>query len=370
MLYLEGKRFGKLTVIERADNYKWLCLCDCGTYCKPYTWNLTTHKVTSCGCVKGIKPNFVFDVVEAKSHTTFLQVAWEFIEMKKSDWAMSTYINHINILNNFKCLNDVDIKQFNTSNMRTILDYYAQPRYSMHYYSKVRSFFYSILSYAVATNRLESNPIENIKQPRKQRKNNDIYWTEQEFIKFINTFEFDTKGSELMLIYALAFYGGLRKEEVVAIRIKDIDLERKCIKKNEVWSFNAQCFDNPKTHNSDRVIGICDQLYNFIELFAELNNIKFDKENNGLLFGRIPSASYIRYHLVKHQQGLDLPYLTFHRLRHSHAVLALSCASSLDLGYIYAVAKHLGHTPKTLLRTYMHATYTEQDIINNINNKC
>ena len=53
---LTGKRFGKLTVICRAENNKhnhvmWKCLCDCGNITRPICANhLKTGNTTSCGC--------------------------------------------------------------------------------------------------------------------------------------------------------------------------------------------------------------------------------------------------------------------------------------------------------------------------------
>ena len=55
---LTGKRFGRLTVIERAsiDSSKevcWLCRCDCGNITKPIRGNdLKRGKVISCGCYR------------------------------------------------------------------------------------------------------------------------------------------------------------------------------------------------------------------------------------------------------------------------------------------------------------------------------
>ena len=56
---LTGQRFGKLTVIERCEDYvfcsgrkrpQWLCLCDCGNYKKVPAHYLRNGHTTSCGC--------------------------------------------------------------------------------------------------------------------------------------------------------------------------------------------------------------------------------------------------------------------------------------------------------------------------------
>lgn len=58
---LTGQRFGKLIVIERAENYvqpngqkktQWHCKCDCGNEIITVGYNLTRGVCTSCGCVR------------------------------------------------------------------------------------------------------------------------------------------------------------------------------------------------------------------------------------------------------------------------------------------------------------------------------
>ncbi len=46
---LRGKRYGRLTVIERAGN-KWRCKCDCGNYVLVQTGHLNAGTSQSCGC--------------------------------------------------------------------------------------------------------------------------------------------------------------------------------------------------------------------------------------------------------------------------------------------------------------------------------
>lgn len=54
---LIGQRFGRLVVIERAENTenrqtKWLCQCDCGHTCVAYGINLKAGRKVNCGdCV-------------------------------------------------------------------------------------------------------------------------------------------------------------------------------------------------------------------------------------------------------------------------------------------------------------------------------
>jgi hypothetical protein len=56
-LDLTGKRFGRLTVIERTENNKrddtmWLCRCDCGNTTIALGYLLKNSTIKSCGCFR------------------------------------------------------------------------------------------------------------------------------------------------------------------------------------------------------------------------------------------------------------------------------------------------------------------------------
>ena len=54
-LKLEGKSFGKLTVISEGNHIGvhrgWICSCECGGSSLVRTGNLMSGATTSCGCV-------------------------------------------------------------------------------------------------------------------------------------------------------------------------------------------------------------------------------------------------------------------------------------------------------------------------------
>lgn len=56
LIDLTGQRFGRLTVIERAEttrhgDIRWLCKCDCGNNTTVFGSNLRKNHTSSCGCV-------------------------------------------------------------------------------------------------------------------------------------------------------------------------------------------------------------------------------------------------------------------------------------------------------------------------------
>lgn len=54
-LELQGKRFGRLTVIKQTDNHHkgrhWLCRCDCGNMVEVSSYSLNKGITRSCGCL-------------------------------------------------------------------------------------------------------------------------------------------------------------------------------------------------------------------------------------------------------------------------------------------------------------------------------
>lgn len=56
LMDMSGRRFGLLTVIDRAPNTtgdaRWNCICDCGAATVSWGANLRSGNTTSCGCVK------------------------------------------------------------------------------------------------------------------------------------------------------------------------------------------------------------------------------------------------------------------------------------------------------------------------------
>ena len=64
---LTGRKFGKLTVLNREENYpsgkvKWKCLCDCGNITYVNSWDLTSNKVQSCGCILSKKEELLIKI--------------------------------------------------------------------------------------------------------------------------------------------------------------------------------------------------------------------------------------------------------------------------------------------------------------------
>lgn len=69
LIDLTGQKFGRLTVIEKAESKGkssyWLCKCDCGNYVSVKSWSLRSGRTKSCGCLNNeLREQFVKSLVK------------------------------------------------------------------------------------------------------------------------------------------------------------------------------------------------------------------------------------------------------------------------------------------------------------------
>ena len=90
---LTGQKFGKLTVIERAEkdkrgNVQWLCECECGNKKVVRGYQLTSNKTKSCGCLVGHNNG-----VHYKTRTRLFNI-WASMKQRCSDKNSNNYKNY------------------------------------------------------------------------------------------------------------------------------------------------------------------------------------------------------------------------------------------------------------------------------------
>ena len=86
-----GQRFGRLTVIahngiDKWNNKRWLCKCDCGGICYPATNSLTSGKTQSCGCrQKELNKNWGYKPLNLQGQRFGRLVAVEMCDERDTD---------------------------------------------------------------------------------------------------------------------------------------------------------------------------------------------------------------------------------------------------------------------------------------------
>jgi hypothetical protein len=82
-LDLTGQKFGRLSVLRRAENRGkktcWECLCECGNIIITQAWSLRSGHTCSCGCIR------IEDLVHARKETHPKILAQRKIKYKQSN---------------------------------------------------------------------------------------------------------------------------------------------------------------------------------------------------------------------------------------------------------------------------------------------
>ena len=193
------------------------------------------------------------------------------------------------------------------------------------------------------------------------------------------------RGTNLHMPALVAFFTGLRKSEVLGLTWDCVDLERKTItvqkqlvKRPDGWGFGEL-----KTQSSYRTIRIGNQLIRRLERHkAQItrNRVRLGESytvqgvtNDGGIVesyagdnvtpllaypvcvkdnGAIITPNNIEYCMRKVHKELELPNVSFHTLRHTHATLLIEAGANVK-----SVSVRLGHSDvATTLETYAHVT--------------
>ncbi|EAD9122940.1 site-specific integrase [Listeria monocytogenes] len=253
---------------------------------------------------------------------------------------------------------DLKIKDLNRYTYQQLLNNYAlthEKQTTMDFHHHLKG---AILD-AVDEGVLNQNPTRKIvikgKNPRPKK------------AKFLNQFEVQVLLKELNLkedinwdwFILLIIKTGLRFSEALALTPSDFDFSTQKISINKTWDYKmvTGSFQPTKNESSNRKIQIDWQL---AMQFSQLIKMK-DPDKPIFVKSRVFNST-INNRLKVLCQNANIPTITIHSLRHTHASLLLFAGVS-----IASVANRLGHSSMTTTQeTYLHII---QELENQDNDK-
>lgn len=176
-------------------------------------------------------------------------------------------------------------------------------------------------------------------------------------IKYLNLFDLQKLLRSLDLnselnwdwFFLLIAKTGLRFAEALALTKEDFDYEKQRIIINKSWNYKEKIghFQPTKNESSNRTVMVDWQL------MQQFQSLIRSKEDDQLIFfdkNRRVYNSTLNQKLATYCEKLDIPIISIHGLRHTHASLLLYEGVS-----IASVAKRLGHSNTTTTQeTYIH----------------
>ncbi|WP_148421534.1 site-specific integrase [Lactobacillus johnsonii] len=176
-------------------------------------------------------------------------------------------------------------------------------------------------------------------------------------IKYLNLFDLQKLLRSLDLnselnwdwFFLLIAKTGLRFAEALALTKEDFDFEKQRIIINKSWNYKEKIghFQPTKNESSNRTVMVDWQL------MQQFQSLIRSKEDDQLIFFDKNQRVYnstLNQKLATYCEKLDIPIISIHGLRHTHASLLLYEGVS-----IASVAKRLGHSNTTTTQeTYIH----------------
>lgn len=237
---------------------------------------------------------------------------------------------------------------------------------SNNYINKIMILLKKIIDVAIRQNTLSDNPCRLIKKlPVKQKRMN--YWTLADFLLFDQLFKEDEK--VFRLFFHLAFFTGMRKGELLALKWRDIDFTHGqiAVNKSVIRLNGKEIVSEPKTTAGNRVIAIHNKLYELLEKWksSQIELLIGYLENRSILEVRIFEETPFRVIDVNRlrkkydsilKRSPDLKRIRIHDFRHSHVALLIHQEEKP-----YIIKERLGHASiQTTYDIYGHLYPSKQ----------
>ena len=244
-----------------------------------------------------------------------------------------------------KLVPDLAIEELDRFSYQKLLNDYAaeherQTTMDFHHHLKC-----AILD-AVDEGLIQSDPTRKaIIKGKPSRKKKPKYLNQYELHKLLDDLDLQSEVNLDWLILLIA-KTGMRFSEALGLTPQDFDLSRQIVSVSKTWDYKTHSgFQPTKNQSSMRKIPLDWQT---VMQFAQLiKNLPVDEPI--FVKGKIYNST-VNELLARHCKRADVPIISVHGLRHTHASLLLFAGVS-----IASVARRLGHSNMTTTqKTYLH----------------
>ena len=307
-------------------------------------------------------------------HMTVQQLYDEYIVSKKSDVRESSLNKTKSILKNHVLNTDLPKKRLDRLTVPVIQQWknkLGEKDLMLSTKNNAIRELNTMLNYAKKMKYIPENPLKEIGKFADTQLTADCekvrYYTPEQFKAYIAAAE---SCRESMIDYYccvffyIAFFTGMRKGEIHALKWSDIDgdiihITRSISQKtkNPDGSYKE---GPPKNKASIRSIGIPKKLIDVLTEHKKMMQRSVDNIDDLRICGGMKpiSDTTIANRNIKYAEMANLPHRTIHEFRHSHA--SVLCNNNVN---IMIIAKRLGHKdPKTTWKIYAHLYPQADDI--------
>lgn len=235
-------------------------------------------------------------------------------------------------------------------------DLFESKKLSGENIQKVHSIINESLNKASAHDMIMKNPVLAVKRPKAAKKEM-LFWDEQESHKFLNSAL--QENARYYCAFLLALTTGMRQGEILGLRWKDIDLDRRTISVSQTLSHDGKNFQaETKTTAGRRSIGI--DVFTVTALRTlrhrtkeEMMSNKNIYEDNDLVVctnigTRVTPRNLNRSFCIFLEKS-KVKRIRFHDLRHTHVVMLLKARENNK-----RIAERMGWASVKMIDRYAH----------------
>ena len=240
---------------------------------------------------------------------------------------------------------NLKINEINRISYQEILNKYAESherQSTMDFHHQLKAAILDAVDEGMISRDPTRKAIIKGKTPREKK---DKYLNQFELQKLIADLDLKGKINTDWLIYLIA-KTGIRFSEALAITPKDFDFPHQTLNIEKTWNYKENGgFEPTKNKSSERKVQLDWQT---VIQFSEI--IKGLEEEKPIFINKKIYNSTINDTLKRHCIYAEIPVITIHGLRHTHASILLYAGVS-----IASVAHRLGHASmSTTQKTYLH----------------
>ncbi|WP_159459802.1 site-specific integrase [Scatolibacter rhodanostii] len=318
---------------------------------------------------KELEAKLVAEIKEKppEKRMTVQQLYDEYVEVKKHEVRESTLAKTRHILNNhvLPLLKDKSLPKLTLPELQNWKNLISKKEIVVTMKRNIYGEFRAMLNYAIKMGYLSSNPLirlGNFKDAYEIRKTVD-YYTADEFLKFISaaqkqSTEFYEKN--YFVFFNIAFYTGLRKGEIHALKWSDIDGNILHVRRSISQKVKGGDRETPpKNKSSYRSLQIPEPLKGVLnehyDRYKQVDGFTHDWRICGGETSLRDTTIELRNTL--YAKLADVKKIRIHDFRHSHASLLANSGINIQ-----EIARRLGHSKIEITwNTYSHLYPREEE---------
>ncbi len=206
------------------------------------------------------------------------ELAKHYLENSKINWKESTYLKN---RDNYRLfikpkLGSYMIQRLTTKDILEWKNELKKKGYALHYLKGIYSTFSAILNFGCKYYNLEKNVVRiegNFKDVKGSQKKEMKIITDEQFKNAIK----NEKNYFYFVAFNLMFYCGLRRGEMLALKIEDIDFKNNTISINKTVNPKISKVPTPpKTNKSNRIIPVSENIIRLLKSLIENNSFDDD----------------------------------------------------------------------------------------------